>query len=493
MNKWILIIALFFTAQSVVGKTYHYQYTANCAAAYQHYMSLQPDKGRAMLKKELIADPYNLMATYIGDYEDCLHLLFNGNPADYAQLKNHQSARLNLLERGDKNSPWYRLCKAGVYMHWAFVSIRFNENFKAATNFRKSYLLLKENKKLFPSFDYNDIFLGIEEASAGAIPDSYKWIASIFGVSGNIEAGAGKLRRFLDRHETTDPLYNEAMIYYAYMGYYLLSDKELAWKMVSGNRFETDDNLLNSFVKCNIALNYRKAGEAINILKSAQAISGYSRYPIFEYEYGYALLHKQDDDAIKHFNIFLRDYKGGLFVKDTWQKLSYAYYLNGDMKNANYCKSKINSSGSLSTDADKQAMRFAQQQTWPNKILLQAQLLTDGGYFKEAHALLRKTPYAFYTTIAHKLEYHFRVARVYDELGDEDNAVVNYNAAIRIGQNRQEQFAARAALQMGFLNERMNRPDSALKMYRLALSMDDHDFKNSIDQQAKAGVSRLSK
>lgn len=493
MNKWILILLLFLTTENVVAKTYHYQYTANCAAAYQYYMALQPENGRAMLKKELISDPYNLMATYIGDYEDCLHLLFNGNPADYAQLKNHQSARLNLLERGDKNSPWYRLCKAGVYMHWAFVSIRFNENFKAATNFRKSYLLLKENKRLFPSFEYNDIFLGIEEASAGAIPDNYKWIASIFGVSGNIEAGANKLKRFLYNHDAAAPLYNEAMIYYAYMGYYLLSDKELAWRTVSGSKFETEDNLLNSFVKCNIALNYRKAGEAINTLKQAQGINGYNRYPIFEYEYGYALLHKQDDDAIKHFNNFLKEYKGVLFVKDTWQKLSYAYYLNGDMKNANYCKSKISVSGSQNTDADKQAMRFAQQQSWPHKVLLQVQLLTDGGYFKEAYSLLSKTPQNAYTTVTHKLEYHFRVARVYDELGNDDNAVSNYNAAIRIGKNRQEQFAARSALHLGFLYEKMNRPDSALKMYHLALSMEDHDFKNSIDQQAKAGVSRLSK
>ena len=67
------------------------------------------------------------------------------------------------------------------------------ENFKAATTFRKSYLLLKENKKLFPDFDYNDIFLGVEEAVVGTVPDDYRWIATVFGMKGDVKRGVAKV------------------------------------------------------------------------------------------------------------------------------------------------------------------------------------------------------------------------------------------------------------------------------------------------------------
>lgn len=491
--RWQLLAVLLFISGISSAKTYHYKYTAGCAEAYRHYMALKPVQGRAAITRELVADPYNLMATYLSDYEDCLQLLFNGSRVDYNQLKHHQQQRLNLMERGDINSPWHRLCKAGIYMHWAFVNTRFNENLKAANNFRKSYALLKENRRLFPSFEYNDIFWGIEEATVGAIPDNYKWIASIFGVKGNIKEGMRRVESFIQKHDIDDPLYREAIVYYAYMTHYLLSDKERAWQIVSGSNFSTNDNLLNSFVKCNIALNYRKADQALHVLKNAMKIDGYNNYPIFEYEYGYTLLHKLDAGAVNKFNDFLKKNKSPLFIKDTWQKLAYAHYLENNMQMAIQCRNKITTMGTATTDADKQAMRFAQQQnTWPNKTLLKAQLLIDGGFYEDARAILIKTKPDDYSNTAHKLEYYFRLARVYDETGHVREAVEYYNTAINTGRNRQEQFAARAALQLGFLYERLHKKDMAIKMYQLAMSMEDHDFKNSIDQQAKAGVGRLS-
>ena len=493
MKQYILVIAALLCCQVVSAKKYHYIYSGNCSKGYQYYMSLRPDEGRAMMKKELISDPYNLMATYISDYDDCLLLLFNGDKLDYEQLKNHQNERLALMERGDEQSPWHRLCKAGIYMHWAFIQMRFNENFKAAASFRKSYLLLKENNRLFPGFEYNNIFFGIEQATVGALPDNYKWVASIFGMRGNVQSGVAKVKKFIEHHQAGDPFYNEAVIYYAYLNYYIQSDKEEAWRTVSGSRFSTEDNLVNCFVKSNIAINFRKAGEAISVLKYSTSIDAYHKYPILDYEYGYALLYKGDKEAVSRFNSFLKNYKGIIFVKDAWQKLAYAYYLQGNMKMAEYCRGKILTAGNAITDSDKQAMRFAEHDTWPHLTLLKAQLLTDGGYYKDAYSILVKAEAGSLKTISAQLEYYFRLARVHDELGNTTSAVEYYNKAIETGKNRQEQFAARSALQLGFLYEKSGQKEVAVKMFNLALSMKNHDFKNSIDQQAKAGINRLSK
>jgi hypothetical protein len=44
---------------------------------------------------------------------------------------------------------------------------------------------------------------------------------------------------------------------------------------------------------------------------------------------------------------------------------------------------------------------------------------------------------------------------------------------------------------MGFIYEQNNQKTKAINKFRECLSMKGHDFKNSIDQQAKAGLNRL--
>lgn len=455
-------------------------------------MSLNLKEGNAYIIAEMKDNPYNLMATYIADYEDCLLLLFNGDKNDLTQRKSHLETRLSILDKGDKRSPWYRICKAGLYLHWAFVNIRFGENFKAANNFRKSYSLLKQNRQLYPGFVYNDIFFGLEETIVGTVPDEYKWIASIFGIKGNVKKGVQRLNSFISTNDQTTPLYNEAVIYYCYLKFYLMSEQAEVWNFVNNkNNFPLKDNLLHQFVKANIALNFRKADAAIETLNEAQKNPSYRMFPIFDYEMGSAYLHKTDVIAVRYFEDFLKRFHGNFFVKDCWQKIAQAYYINNDLQKATSSKDKILIYGTAVVDADKQAQRFAEENKWPDKRLLGARLLIDGGYYKEALEKLGKYKEVHFNTIVDKLEYNFRLGRIYDELGKDQLAFKYYQAVYNAGKGRKEHFAARAALQMAFIFEKQNNKPAALQKYNDCLSLKGHDFQNSIDQQAKAGINRL--
>jgi TPR repeat protein len=88
-------------------------------------------------------------------------------------------------------------------------------------------------------------------------------------------------------------------------------------------------------------------------------------------------------------------------------------------------------------------------------------------------------------------EYFFRYGRVNEESANDAQALEWYRNAIRIGNKRHEQFAARAALQMGRIYEREGLKDQAMNSYMECLEMPAHDFQNSIDQLAKAGINRI--
>ncbi|MEZ5017230.1 MAG: tetratricopeptide repeat protein [Flavipsychrobacter sp.] len=493
MRIVLLVISFFlFTVARADNGPYYYEYNSNCSKAYNELLSLQSERAIQYLNREKELHPNNLMRVYIEDYDDCLLLLFNGDKAQLALRRDNLDERIKLLEQGGDDSPWYRLCKSGLYMHWACIYVRFGENLKAANLFRKSFILIKENRKRFPDFKYNEVFYGAEEAALGAIPDNFKWVASIFGMRGDVKSGIKKLEKFLATSNADDLLYNEVVVYYAYLKFYLLSDKESVWSFLNTPKINTNGNLLYSFVKANIAHNFRKAEDCIIVINEAKKVSGYDKYPVLDFELAQAQLLKQDYSCIEAFNSFLSRYKGGLFYKDALLQLSYAYYLKGNAEKAKRVMERVVHEGSSIVDADKQALRFAERGVLPNKALLQIRLLIDGGYYQSALLEIKKHSISDFANEVDKVEFVFRTARAYDEIGEDELAIEYYKKAIKLGYGKREHFAARSALQVGFIYEKNKKPANALLMYKQVLSMDDHDFKSSIDQQAKAGINRLS-
>jgi tetratricopeptide (TPR) repeat protein len=486
-----VLMALSGLACRAKAVDYTFDYNVRCRQAYNAYLALRPDEGDAIIRAEFAANPRNLMATYLADYGDFIWLFFNGDPVALKQRQAHQSERLNLLDRGSNEDPWKRFCKAGIYMHWAIIHGRFGEQFKATTIFRKSYLLIKENKERFPSFAQNDIFLGVEEAVAGTIPDEYKWLAAIFGMKGNVRRGSGRLTAFLSEHPGSQtPLRQEAALFDLYIRFYLLYRQQDVWRSVTAGN--PQGNALQSFVYANIALNYRRAAPALAQLQKMINDPAWAQFPVFEYELANAQYLSLDRDCIHHFRQYAARNKGQLYTKDALMKCALFYHLEGNSAQAWAMRRLIKGQGNGSTDADKQAQRFAEGTTWPNAPLLKARIQTEAGNYAAALGSLRTMQPQAFTDPADRLEYTFRIARAYDGLGDALHAVQYYQASITEGSGRKEQFAARAALQLGMLYENGGRRDEALRYFRQCLAMKGHDFQSSIDQQAKAGVNRLT-
>lgn len=493
LSRLLIFIVLFCLAARADAANYTYDYDANCRSAYAAYLSMQLPEGNAAIIKAIKQNPYNLMATYISDYEDFVLLLFNGSEIDMQQRKGHFSERLDLLNKGSEDDPWFRLCKAGLYLHWAFIHGRLGENFKAATLFRKSFQLLKENRQKFPDFTYNNVFLGMEEAAVGTIPEDYKWLAAVLGMKGNVRNGHNKLQLFLKQHANpTDILREEAVIFQCYIRYYLLSQPNQVWNFINSNEFPVQNNLLRCFIKANLSLNNENAETALQTLHYAQTLPYYNLFPTMDYELGNALLLKLDYTAAVYFQRYITRNKGDLYTKDAWQKTALIFYLQHNQSKANYCLSQLKTQGNELVDADKQAQRFAEMQRWPNPTLLQVRLLTDGGYFTQAQAKISGLNESVFNNITDKLEYYFRAGKLYDELNEDVKAIQLYQLALNMGKDMKEQFAARAALQIGMIYEKQGKNDSALQYYRACLQLRNHDFQSSLDQQSKAGINRLS-
>ena len=75
-------------------------------------------------------------------------------------------------------------------------------------------------------------------------------------------------------------------------------------------------------------------------------------------------------------------------------------------------------------------------------------------------------------------------------MGNADSAINAYLTSIKLGEKRKEYFAARAALQIGYIYEKQGQKSTAIAYFQTCLDMDDHDYKDSLDQRAKSGIAR---
>jgi tetratricopeptide (TPR) repeat protein len=94
--------------------------------------------------------------------------------------------------------------------------------------------------------------------------------------------------------------------------------------------------------------------------------------------------------------------------------------------------------------------------------------------------------------LADQLEYSYRTGRIYDDLGRQAEAMTAYREALRLGESRREYYGARAALQLGYIYEKRGDKKTAVIYFKKVLSMRSHDYKNALDQKAKAGIERCT-
>lgn len=487
-----VVVSFFFFSTTYAEKVF--DFSATCQHAYQQITSLKLDAGKQLVNQARRENPDNLIPEILDNYIDFYILFFNEDPNDYKQRMPHFDDRLEKIEGGPANSPFYNFCRTVIYMQKASVETKFGKQWSAGWDFRKAFNLLKENRKKFPSFLPDNMIYGPMLVVAGTIPDAYKWLASLFGIRGSIKDGVAMMQQVIN---SNDPLarmfFNEASFYYCYILFYIENKPDKVFQYIEQRKLDVVNNHLLAYMAANLAINDKRTEYAKNIILRRNISAEYLNTPVWDFELAYTKIHHlETQEAIQYFQNFAGKFKGKYYLKDAYEKLSWCYYLQGNMNAAENARQQIFSKGSETTDADKQAAKGAKSGVWPNPLLLKARLLNDGGYNNEAIALLTGKSAADFTKPVDKLEFAYRVARIYDDVGRDSEAIKMYLLAIKLGEGRTEYYAARAALQIGLIYEEQGKKDIAMKYFQECLDMKDHDYKDSLDQKAKAGIERCT-
>jgi tetratricopeptide (TPR) repeat protein len=362
-------------------------------------------------------------------------------------------------------------------------------------DFRKAYLLFKENKEKYPRFSPNDVYLGILTTVIGTIPKGYQWMASVLGMTGKISDGNAMVLRYINSNdELSKRARNEALFVYPYLLMNFEGNQKKAFDFIEKTNYDFKHNQMHAYMATNLYLNHQQSAKALGIVSEMSSGEEYLKLPFWQLELGYANLNElKFDRAQKAFTEFISTFKGNFYIKDAYERLSWIAYLQGDLKKANAYRTNVLKMGTETTDADKQAMHNAKEGNWPHPTLLKARLLSDGGYQNQALASLAGKTSNDFSTESDKTEFAYRLGRIYDLMGQDELAIKFYKSAIEKGADLNDYFAARAALQIGFIYEQKSNFSKAIEYFNACINMKNHAFKNSLDQKAKSGIQRCLK
>jgi hypothetical protein len=495
MRKLLLLITVLIVFGSIVNAQLQYQWNDKVQQTYDAITSLKIPEARKSIALEKKSAPGNLSLSLLESYADFYELFLNEDASEYEKIYPQFEKRIQLFESGPKNSPYYLYCLGLAHLHKSLSALRFDKNWEAALDFRKAYMLFKENRKAYPNFTPNDVYFGIMSTVVGTIPKGYQWMANILGMTGKISEGNAMVLKYINSNdEYSKRCRNEALFVYPYLIMNFEGNQKKAFAFIESTPYDFKKNQMHAYMAANLYLNHQQSNKALNIVQQMENSDAYLPLPFWNLELGYAYINElKFDKAQKSLTDFVQNFKGKFYVKDAYERLSWIAYIQGDMKKAEAYRANVLRMGNQITDADKQAYQSAKKGGWPNPILLKARLLSDGGYQSQALNMLAGKTSNDFTADADKTEFAYRLGRIYDLMNQDELAIRFYKSAIEKGEHQPEYFAARAALQIGMIYESQRQFSKAVEYYHQCIEMKDHAFKNSLDQKAKSGIQRCVK
>ncbi len=437
----------------------------------------------------------NGIRIFLDDYTDMLRLVTSDDDRLFSTLSDREDDRLDALKKMDDTSPWQRVLLAEVRLHWAFVKLKFGKEMSASWDVIRAYKLLAENQKRFPGFLPTYKSLGTLHVMIGSVPDNYVWVANLLGLHGNVQQGQQELQR-----AQQDPTFGlEARLIDLMVRAYVLKFTEADGKNLSRLVSDHPDNLLLHFFGATIEQKNGHSEEALAYLSNRPTGKNYLTLPVIENILGDIYLQKGEyTAATAHFQQFLNTYKGQNFLKDSYYKLFLCHWLANDQPDtkSRILLQNVATVGRTTVESDKAAQKFAeiylQKGASPNqKVLMRARLASDGGFTDSALAYLQPYSETKFLITTEKAEYTYRMGRIFQRRSDIESAIPYLTRALVLSEPDQLSFGATAALQLGYIYQQKNDRPRARSFFQKALSFKRHEYKNSVDNKAKAALSNL--
>jgi hypothetical protein len=496
------------------------QFTPNQQLAYQEILNLNLKNAEKLIEKEQknqSTSPTSVSSQiiqniniYLQNYIIILQLLAFQHDSLYQLSKSEEDNNLEKIGKTDKKSPYHRFLQAEIKIQWALVKLMFGENLSAAWSIKQAYHLLTENQRLHPYFLPNKKSLGLLHLALGSVPEKYQWLLQLVGLEGDTAQGLKEMQAVIAGNTEFEW---ETQLLLMLAQAYILNEPESALAGIQVAKADNNslqvrnlDSILFEFIYNLVSI---KAGKLV-INKNTKSKetqddnfinhtnNQYLHSPLFDYLEGEMfLLSGNYAQAITSYQLFLKHFKGKNYIKSAYYRLFLAAWLH-NASNATHYLDLCLKNGHTQMEADKSAENFASNylktKQLPNKKLMQARLLTDGGDYARAWGVTQQMEEKDLDNQKDRIELRYRKARILDKQKNYPAAIDFYKQTISLSGSLPYYFAPNAALHLGYLYHDIFKDNIlAISYFKKVLTYEKHEYSGSLHQKAKMRLKKLNK
>ncbi len=437
-----------------------FHFNSNCIEAQKHISALRLSKAQEWINLERTNNPKNAAVHYLESCLDYYRLISSQDFTSIKQVEKNKDQHLKILKGVPISSPFHLYAQSEIHLQWAIIKLLREEYFGAMFDFRSAYNMAELNMKKFPTFLPSSKTVGFFRALFGSTPDNYKWILNIAGLDGNFEQGMNLMKAYLNQPNFQEMILDkQASLFYVALFELNYGDKKQSWELVKHTTDDYKQNLLSCYLRAYVGSKTAHNDEAIDCLNNRPKSSDYEPFYILDYILGITKLNRLDNDADQPLKRFTSFYKGKIFVKDAYRRISWVYLLAGNIEKYNIYKGLSIKKGSSESEEDKFIAQEAANGVVPDATLLRARLLFDGGYYTKAEDLIKFKKPEDFPTQYRQLEYYYRYGRILQEQNKLTRAVECFKQVIKIAPiNTPYYFAPNACLQLGLIYKNLGFP-----------------------------------
>ncbi|MBK8956339.1 MAG: hypothetical protein IPM34_12405 [Saprospiraceae bacterium] len=493
-NLWLLCIPFFLFTQSVFSLPRDtFIFDSGVREIYNSILNLDLDAAGNQLSEIRKKTGKRLNKAYLllENELDFYNIFLLDKKAIFEKSKSNRDIRIKELDKSKLSDRWKSFIKSEIDLQWALIHLKQQNMLKGIQLLYGAKKLLDEKIEEYPDFYQYKKSWGILQALLGTIPPEYQWASRLAGLDGNIKQGREALQLFVLKSEKQGGfLIEEAYAAYCFILCYLEHKPKEAFQYWIGKSMHPNPGPLQVWVQAKVALRAGLNEAARMALRSAPE-SHFEKLPHLYYLRGLAELQALQNQSDKYFEKFIKSNQGHNYIKEAWQKRAWNALLKGQPTLYKLHISQCLTQGANQLDEDQQAYQDAKSGVLPDTLLLKARLLCDGAYTEKARNLLEAGKADFNSNPLHLLEYHYRMARIYHIEKNYNKALEFYQQVMASGQH-QNYWHCNAALQSGLILEELRKDEEAARYFETVLKLKPDRYRNSMQQKAKAGLSRLA-
>lgn len=473
-------------------KALAFEFSSSQKQAYLHTFKGEFNKSRKLLNFEIKKNAANSAAFYFLGYNSFLESVFAENPTKDEALIDTLDNLLNNIEK-QKENELKKYALGELHMHLGMIKLRQGSYVSGLFELRKAYALLEKNKENYPDFLLTDKTYYILQALLSNVPEQYKDLIEFFGYGTDQYLAIAKLDTLQESLKSNIEFgffRKEVELFRAVLMHTLTDKYAEAYDIIKENTPDYKTNPVSCFIRGKIALDSKKTGEAIEILK---CFSGPDcPFPYINYDLANAYLRKLDKKCLLYFGYFIKQNPGEGLLNDSYLKLAWWGHIKGDDNFTKKWLAFINESTESHREKDKVAVKEAKALDKTHPILLEARITFDGGYYEYAIDILEENKQVITEDAFNTIRYHYQLGRLHQDLNQYNVAITQFKIVAELDFNKDEYFIPVACFNTALIYENKLFDKSLAKAYySKCLEYKGYPFASTYRYKSDLAIERL--